>query len=64
MAVFPGGPSKIAAAIIASAEQTPAPKRLTNLGSGAYALVHAALKERLTSLKAQKELAYSTDVNA
>ncbi|WP_321470558.1 SDR family oxidoreductase [uncultured Paludibaculum sp.] len=63
LAMFPGDPRKVAKAIIASAEQTPAPKRLT-LGSDAYALVHAALTERLANLEAQKELAYSTDVNA
>jgi hypothetical protein len=61
--MFPGDPQKIASAIIASADHSPAPKRLT-LGSDAYALVHAALTERLAALEAQKELAHSTDVNA
>ena len=63
LARFPGDPRKVASAIIASADQTPAPKRLA-LGSDAYALVHDALTERLAALKAQKELAYSTDVDA
>ena len=62
LAMFPGDP-KIASAIIASADQSPAPKRLT-LGSDAYALIHAALTERLADLEAQKELGHSTDVNA
>ena len=63
LAMFPGDPRKVASAIIASADQSPAPKRLT-LGSDAYALIHAALTERLADLEAQKELAHSTDVNA
>jgi NAD(P)-dependent dehydrogenase (short-subunit alcohol dehydrogenase family) len=63
LAMFPGDPRKVASAIIASADQSPAPKRLT-LGSDAYALIHAALTERLASLEAQKELARSTDVDA
>ncbi|SHK54650.1 SDR family oxidoreductase [Paraburkholderia terricola] len=62
LAMFPGDPRKVAAAIIASADLQPAPKRLT-LGSDAYALVHEALTERLAMLEAQKELAHSTDVN-
>jgi hypothetical protein len=61
--MFPGDPRKVASAIIASADQSPAPRRLT-LGSDAYALVHAALTERLTALEAQKDLAHSTDVDA
>ena len=63
LAMFPGDPRKVASAIIASADQHPAPKRLT-LGSDAYALVHKALTERLAALEAQKELAHSTDVDA
>ncbi|MFD3606320.1 hypothetical protein ACFWVH_49075, partial [Streptomyces sp. NPDC058656] len=58
----PGDPAKIAAAIIASADQDEAPKRLT-LGSDAYELVTAGLRERLTSLEAAKDLAYSTDAD-
>ena len=63
LAMFPGDPKKVAAAIIASAAQNPAPKRLA-LGSDAYKLVHDALTERLASLEAQKDLAHSTDVDA
>jgi NAD(P)-dependent dehydrogenase (short-subunit alcohol dehydrogenase family) len=63
LAMFPGDPRKVASAIIASAAQSPAPKRLT-LGSDAYELIHAALTERLAGLEAQKELAHSTDVSA
>jgi hypothetical protein len=61
--MFPGDPKKVAAAIIASAAQNPAPKRLA-LGSDAYKLVHDALTERLANLEAQKDLAHSTDVDA
>ena len=56
----PGDPAKIAAAIIASADQTPAPKRLT-LGSDAYTLATTALRERLHALEAAEDLARSTD---
>lgn len=59
--MFPGDPRKVASAIIASSDQHPAPRRLT-LGSDAYALVHAALTERLANLEAQKDLAHSTDI--
>jgi NAD(P)-dependent dehydrogenase (short-subunit alcohol dehydrogenase family) len=62
LAMFPGDPRKVASAIIASAGQHPAPKRLT-LGSDAYTLVHKALTERLTALEAQQGLAYSTDLD-
>lgn len=72
----PGDPAKIAAAIIASADQDQdqgpdrdrdrdqdqAPKRLT-LGSDAYELVTAGLRERLAALEAAKDLAYSTDAD-
>ena len=58
----PGDPVKIAAAIIASADEPEAPKRLT-LGSDAYDLATAALSDRLESLKAARELAYSTDAD-
>lgn len=58
----PGDPAKIAAAIIASADEPEAPKRLT-LGSDAYNLATAALRERLTALETGKGLAYSTDAD-
>jgi NAD(P)-dependent dehydrogenase (short-subunit alcohol dehydrogenase family) len=63
VAMFPGDPRKVASAIIASADQSPAPRRLT-LGSDAYELVHSALSQRLADLESQKALAYSTDVDA
>jgi hypothetical protein len=53
-------PDKIADAILASADISPAPRRLT-LGSDAYESVHAALTTRLGELEAAKPLAYSTD---
>ncbi|MDL2406833.1 SDR family oxidoreductase [Rhizobium calliandrae] len=60
--MFRGDPRKVAAAIIASSEVHPAPKRLT-LGSDAYELVHSALAERLAALQSQKDVAFSTDVD-
>ena len=63
LSLFSGDPRKVASAIIESAERAPAPKRLT-LGSDAYALVHAALMERLATLESQKALAHSTDASA
>ncbi|MDB5819268.1 MAG: short-chain dehydrogenase/reductase [Rhizobacter sp.] len=59
----PGDPAKMARAMIASVDVQPAPKRLT-LGSDAYAAVHAALTQRLAAIEAQRELAFSTDLDA
>jgi NAD(P)-dependent dehydrogenase (short-subunit alcohol dehydrogenase family) len=58
----PGDPTKMAAAIIASADQAEAPKRLT-LGSDAYAMGTAALRERLGAMEDAKKLAHSTDAD-
>jgi NAD(P)-dependent dehydrogenase (short-subunit alcohol dehydrogenase family) len=58
----PGDPAKIAAAIITSADQAEAPFRLT-LGSDAYAMATAALRNRLNALEAGQELAHSTDAD-
>lgn len=58
----PGDPEKIAAAIIASADEPEAPKRLT-LGSDAYEMGTAALSERLEAMQAARDLAYSTDAD-
>lgn len=58
-----GDASKVVDAMIASADASPAPRRLT-LGSQAYANVRAALLNRLAALEAQKDLALSTDVDA
>jgi hypothetical protein len=40
------------------------PPRRRLLGSDAYALVHAALADRLTAFEAQKDVAYSTSIIA
>ncbi|WP_237048442.1 SDR family oxidoreductase [Lentzea guizhouensis] len=56
----PGDPVKIAAAIIAAADDDKAPLRLT-LGSDAHALGTAALRGRLDALEAGRDLAHSTD---
>jgi NAD(P)-dependent dehydrogenase (short-subunit alcohol dehydrogenase family) len=56
----PGDPARMAQAIIASADEAVAPKRLT-LGSDAYKNVKQALTERLAALEAQKDIALSTD---
>lgn len=58
----PGDPHKIAAAILASVEVKPAPRRLT-LGSDAYEMVRTALSGRLEELEDAMELAFSTDVD-
>ncbi|MEZ0091830.1 SDR family oxidoreductase [Streptacidiphilus sp. EB129] len=55
-----GDPAKMAAVIIASAGQNPAPKRLV-LGSDSYNFVHKALTDRLAELEAQREVAFTTD---
>lgn len=55
-----GDPAKMAAIMIASADQNPAPRRIA-LGSDAYGVMHKQLSDRLASLEAQKELAFSTD---
>lgn len=57
----PGDPQKMAAAIIASTDVRPAPRRLT-LGSDAFDLVQTALRGRIEELEAARELAFSTDV--
>ncbi|MFC4945223.1 SDR family oxidoreductase [Pseudonocardia sp. GCM10023141] len=56
----PGDPERVAAAIIASADVTPAPRRLA-LGSDAYAAIQAALTGRLAELEAGKVAAFSAD---
>jgi NAD(P)-dependent dehydrogenase (short-subunit alcohol dehydrogenase family) len=61
-ATAPGDPEKIADAILASVEVTPAPRRVT-LGSDAYTIVHAALTGRLAALEDARDLAFSTDVD-
>ncbi len=55
-----GDPARMAAIMIDSAAQNPAPKRIA-LGSDAYTIMHKQLGERLAALEAQKDLAFSTD---
>lgn len=55
-----GDASKVADAIIASVDVTPAPLRLA-LGSSAYTSIRAALVARLAALDAQEDIARSTD---
>ncbi|MUL79067.1 SDR family oxidoreductase [Mycolicibacterium sp. CBMA 226] len=55
-----GDPAKMATIIIDSVDQDPAPLRIA-LGSDAYNFIHTGLTERLASLEAQRDLAFSTD---
>ncbi|XVV08573.1 SDR family oxidoreductase [Actinoplanes sp. CA-131856] len=55
-----GDPAKMAARIIDSADQSPAPLRLV-LGSDAYKFVTSALRDRLAQIEPQEALAASTD---
>jgi NAD(P)-dependent dehydrogenase (short-subunit alcohol dehydrogenase family) len=56
----PGDPAKMVDAMIACAEQEPAPLRLT-LGSDSYSHIAKALTARLAQLEAQRDLARTTD---
>ena len=56
----PGDPARMAEAMIVSASQKLAPKRLA-LGSDAFRNIKAALTERLAALEAQQAVAASTD---
>ena len=56
----PGDVRRMAEAIIASVEREPAPRRLA-LGSDAYVAMRKALRDRLSALEAQQDLARSTD---
>ena len=58
----PGDPRKVAQAIIDSVDVSPAPRRLT-LGSDAYDTMAASLRERLTEMEANREIAFSTDAD-
>ncbi|RTE11649.1 SDR family oxidoreductase [Paenibacillus whitsoniae] len=55
-----GDPAKMVTIMIDSVAQDPAPRRIA-LGSDSYTTIHKALTERLESLEAQKDLAFSTD---
>jgi NAD(P)-dependent dehydrogenase (short-subunit alcohol dehydrogenase family) len=56
----PGDPVRMAAAIIASVDQQPAPLRII-LGSQALQTTVSVLKDRIASFEAQTDLAASTD---
>jgi NAD(P)-dependent dehydrogenase (short-subunit alcohol dehydrogenase family) len=56
----PGDPARMAAAIIASADQEPAPLRII-LGSQALTTTVSVLKDRIARFEAQAQLAASTD---
>ncbi len=58
-----GDPDKMVDAMLRSADQSPAPRRLT-LGGDAYTRIRAALVERLAALDAQKDIAFSTDLDS
>lgn len=55
-----GDPAKMVDAMIACADQEPAPVRLA-LGSDTYRLISNSLSARLAQIEGQRELAHSTD---
>lgn len=55
-----GDPVKMVEVMIASVDQSPAPRRIA-LGKSAYDAMHAQLGARLAALEAQRDLAYSAD---
>ncbi len=56
-----GDPDKFTQSMIDTADQSPAPRRIT-LGSDAYHHIHTALQSRLDDLENQKDLAYAGDL--
>jgi len=58
-----GDPAKMSTIIIDSVNQDPAPKRIV-LGSDAWGIIQKALADRLAAVKAQRDLAASTDLPA
>jgi hypothetical protein len=56
----PGDPTRMAAAIIASVDQDPAPMRMI-VGSQALQCTLTVLKDRVAGFESQTELAVSTD---
>jgi len=56
-----GDPAKMVKIMIESVDRNPAPRRLV-LGSDSYAALEKALSDRLVDVRAQKELASSTDL--
>ncbi len=59
---MPGDQAKVVTAMIDVAHMDDPPQRLL-LGSDAYTWVRAALSERLAAVEAQKDVAYSTDID-
>ncbi|WP_182525146.1 SDR family oxidoreductase [Nocardioides dongkuii] len=59
---MPGDPRKMAQAMIDVTEREQQPARLA-LGSDAYAMIRAALEDRIAALDAQREIALSTDAD-
>jgi NAD(P)-dependent dehydrogenase (short-subunit alcohol dehydrogenase family) len=59
---IPGDPAKMAAAMMAAADEPESPRRLL-LGSDAWNLVTGALEQRLEAARAQRDLAWSTDAD-
>ncbi|WP_324670479.1 SDR family oxidoreductase [Hymenobacter sp. GOD-10R] len=57
-----GDPVKMVDAMLASVDQSPAPRRLT-LGREAYTKIRAALVQRLAELDAQQAVAFSTEID-
>jgi NAD(P)-dependent dehydrogenase (short-subunit alcohol dehydrogenase family) len=55
-----GDPAKMVKLMIDSVEQTPAPKRLV-LGSDSFKAIQKALTDRLVTVEAQRDIAFSTD---
>lgn len=60
---MPGDRAKVVAAMVQAGDADDPPRRLL-LGSDAYRLVTAALTDRLAAYDAQRETAFSTDVDA
>ncbi|WP_326835682.1 SDR family oxidoreductase [Amycolatopsis rhabdoformis] len=56
-----GDPARMAALMIATVDQTPAPRRLV-LGSDAWTAITGALEKRLEEVREQKSVAFSTDL--
>ena len=55
-----GDPARMVKLMIASVDQTPAPKRMV-LGSDSYTMIQKALTDRLADVESQKDVAFSTD---
>jgi len=58
-----GDPERMVRFMIDSADQSPAPRRIT-MGSTAYDSIRAALTDRLAKLEAQKDVACAADLEA